>query len=58
MRTADDALIRVKLMIFYELKDIELMVSFMHIVYSSSPAICPTICLSTCPWDESAFLLS
>ena len=26
MRTADDALIRVKLMIFYELKDIELMV--------------------------------
>ena len=56
MRTADDALIRVKLMIFYELKDIELMVSCFHIVYSSSPAICPTICLSTCPW-ESAFLL-
>ena len=27
VRTADDALIRVKLMIFYELKDIELMVS-------------------------------
>ena len=28
VRTADDALIRVKLMIFYELKDIEKMVSY------------------------------
>ena len=44
-------------MIFYELKDIELMVSCMHIVYLSSPSICPTIGLSTCPWAESAFLL-
>jgi hypothetical protein len=28
VRTSDDALIRIKLMIFYELKDIQLMVRF------------------------------